>query len=172
MSTQRPPSQPGCAWTDECIEICIGPAVYADEEGVRATFVNPRRRQIRKIHYDGCYAPRHARQADYILGLVGVVDVIVELKGSDTNVKDAADQVEDTLQSWRRDAKRAPVVSALIVYGRVEGRKRLPGRVPRTRAVVLGLMARFLRHGTLLVIEESGTRQYSFSDFVRQTNAG
>jgi hypothetical protein len=167
MSTPRPPSQPDCVWAENCIEVCTGPSVYVEENGVRATFANPRRRKIRKICYDGCYAPRDSRQADYILGLIGVIDVIVELKGSDTNVKGAAEQVENTLEAWKRDAKRAPLVSALIVYGRIEGPKRLPGRIPRTRAVVLGLIARFLKHGTLLVAEESGTRQYRFEDFVR-----
>jgi hypothetical protein len=167
MSTPGAPSQPDCRWAEDCIEICTGLSVYVEEQGVRATFVNPRRREIRKIHYDGCYAPRTARQADYILGVVDTVDVIVELKGTDTNLKDAADQVESTLETWRRDSKRAPAISALIVYGRIEGPKRLPGRLPRTRAVILGISARFLKHGTLLMIEESGARQYSFSDFMR-----
>jgi hypothetical protein len=171
MSTQRPPSQPDCAWIEDCIEICHGPSVFVDERGVRATFINPRRQEIRKIHYDGCYAPRESRQADYIVGAVGTIDVIVELKGSDTNIKGAADQIESTLEAWKRDPKHAPVVSALIVYGRIEGPKRLPGRLPRARAVILGVEARFLKHGTLLLIEESGARQYQLRDFMGYTNA-
>jgi hypothetical protein len=167
MSTQRPPSQPGCTWVEDCIEICTGPSVYVDKQGVRATFVNPRRRQVRKIHYDACYAPRGSQQADYNIGLIGIIDVVVELKGSDTNIKSAADQMENTLETWKRNQKRAPVIAALIVYGRVEGQKKLPGRLPRTRAVVLGIAARFVKHGALLVIEETGARQYSFNDFLR-----
>jgi hypothetical protein len=76
-------------------------------------------------------------------------------------------QVEETLNAWKRDSKRAPALAALIVYGRIEGRKKLPGRIPRAEAVISGVVARFLKHGTLLVIAESGARQYSFTDFMR-----
>jgi hypothetical protein len=117
------------------------------------------------VHNDGCYAPRDRQQADYIVGLSGVVDVVVELKGSDTNIKGAADQVDTTLEAWKRDSKRAPVIAGLIVYGRIEGTKKLPGRVPRTNAVISGVVARFLKHGTLLVIAENGAKQYSFTEF-------
>lgn len=166
----KPPSQPGCAWVEKCIEECTCRAVFVEEEGVRATFIRPSGgrpsgRKLRKVHYDGCYAPLGSKQADYILGLVGVIDVIVELKKSDTNIQGAADQVESTLHAWRRDPKRAPRIAALIVYGRIEGLKKSPGRIPRTNAVILGVVARFLRHGTLLLIEETGRRKYFFRDF-------
>jgi hypothetical protein len=130
------------------------------------------------VHYDGCYAPRDAQQAgcyaprdaqqaDYIVGIIDTIDVVVELKGSDTNIKGAADQVERTLDTWKQDQKRAPAVAALIVYGRIEGLKKLPGRLPRAKAVISGVVARFLKHGTLLVVAENGARQYSFTDFRR-----
>jgi hypothetical protein len=162
----KPPSQDGCSWVEECIEECDGPTLFVEEEGVRATFRNTRRQRLRKVHNDGCYAPAVLLQADYILGLNGVVDVVVELKGSDTKIKSAADQVESTLLRWRQDAKRAPEVAALIVYGRVEGPKKLPGRIPRAKAVITGVVARFLRRGTFLIIEETGRKQYSFRDFM------
>jgi hypothetical protein len=142
-------------WVEECIEECDAESLFVEEQGVRATFVNPRGRRLRKVHYDSCYAPHEARQADYIVGLVGVLDVVVELKGSDTNIRGAADQVEDTLNAWQRDLKRAPTLAALIIYGRIEGRKKLPGRIPRAEAVISGVVARFLKHGTLLVIAEN-----------------
>lgn len=166
MNGQKPPSQDGCSWVEECIEECSGPTLYVEEEGVRATFRNPRGERFRKVHYDRCYAPAESRHADFIVGLIGVIDVVVELKGSDTNIKGAADQVESTIEAWGADAKRAPRIAALIVYGRIEGPKRLPGRIPRTRAVILGVVARFLRRGTLLLIEETGRRQYSFREFL------
>jgi hypothetical protein len=172
MSTQRPPSQPGCAWVEECIEICTGRSVYVEDEGVRATFLNPKRSKIRKIHYDGCYAAKMGRQADFILGLPKVVDVIVELKGSDANLKDAALQIESTLESWKEEEKSEEVIAALIIYGRIEGKKKLPGRVPRTAAVILGLTAEFFkRHKKLLLIKENGEMQFSFNDFLRKTSA-
>jgi hypothetical protein len=161
----KPPRQDGC-WVEECIEECDGPTLYVEEEGVRATFRNPRRQRLRKVHYDGCYAAPRSPQADYILGIDGVIDVVVELKGSDTKIKSAADQVESTVHAWRQDAKHAPRIAALIIYGRIEGPKKLPGRMPRAKAVISGVIARFLNRGTLLIIEETGKRQYSFRDFM------
>jgi hypothetical protein len=134
MNTQRPLSQPDCTWTEECIEVCTGPSVFVADRGVRATFVNPRRREIRKIHYDSCYSQQVGRQADFIVGLRGTIDVIVELKGSDTNIRGAADQVEDTLNAWQRDLKRAPTLAALIIYGRIEGRKNLQDQLDEITA--------------------------------------
>jgi hypothetical protein len=172
MTTQKPPSQQGCAWVEDCIEICTGDSVFVEDQGVRATFLNRRHRDVRKIHYDGCYAAVSGRQADYIVGLVGTIDVIVELKGSDANLKDAALQVESTLDTWRRDAKREKTIAALIVYGRIEGPKKLPGRFPRAAAVILGLTAEFLKtHKILLRIHENGERQFAFNDFLRKTDA-
>jgi hypothetical protein len=172
MSTQRPPSQPGCTWSENCIEICTSRTVYVEDRAVRATFRNPRGKQVRKIHYDGCYFAGREKRADYIVGLCGTIDVIIELKGSDTNLKDAASQVENTLGDWRFDPKSARRFGALIVYGRIEGPKKLPGRVPRAAAVISGLRAEFLKtHAILLLIQENGERQYTFNDFLRLNDA-
>ena len=81
MTKPRPPSQPGCKWIERCIESCDDPAVFVEENGVRATFANPRRRRIRKVYYDGCYwTNRGELKADYIVGLPSVLDVIVNSK--------------------------------------------------------------------------------------------
>lgn len=168
MSGRKPPSQPGCTWVEDCIEMCTDPSVYVEEDGVRATFANRRRKQIRKIHYDGCYYAGRERRADYIVGFPGTIDVIVELKGTDTNLKGAAQQVENTLDSWQQDRKRARTIAALIVFGRIEGRKKLPGRVPRAEAAISGLRAEFLKtHRKLLLIHENGEKRFSFEDFLQ-----
>ncbi|MFP5207154.1 MAG: hypothetical protein ACLGP3_08495 [Acidobacteriota bacterium] len=168
MSGRKPPSQPGCTWDEDCIEMCTGRSVYVEEDGVRATFANRKRKQIRKIHYDGCYYTGRDRRADYIVGLPGTVDVIVELKGTDTNLKGAAQQVENTLGSWQQDKKHATTIASLIVYGRIEGKKKLPGRVPRAEAAKSSLRAAFLRaHGKLLLIHQNGEKRFSFEDFLR-----
>lgn len=139
---------------------------------MHATFLNTQRKKIRKIHYDGCYFTGHGRQADYIIGLPGAIDVIVELKGSDANVKDAAAQVESTLDAWTQDAKSEKTIAALIIYGRIEGKKKLPGRVPRAAAVILGLTAEFLKtNNKLLLIHQNGEKQFTFNDFLRKANA-
>lgn len=168
MSGQKPPSQRGCTWVEDCIEMCAGRTVYVEDEGVRATFANPRRRQVRKIHYDGCYYRGREQRADYIVSLSGTIDVIVELKGTDTNLKVAAQQVENTLDSWQQDRKRARTIAALIVYGRIEGKKKLPGRVPRAEAAISGLRAEFLKtHRKLLLIHQNGEKRFSFEDFLQ-----
>jgi len=166
MNGQKSPSQLGCEWVEECIEMCVARSVYVEENGVRATFANSQRKQVRKIHYDGCFYTGRGERADYIVGLTDVIDVIVELKGTDTNLKDAARQVEKTLDKWEEHQMRARSIAALIIYGRVEGRKKLPGRAPRTEAVISGLRAEFLkRRRTVLVIHENGRKRFSFRDF-------
>jgi hypothetical protein len=168
MSKPRPPSQPGCTWVENCIEICTGRAVHVEDQGVRATFTNLRRRQVRKIHYDRCYFTGEGKRADYIVGLPRVIDVIVELKGTDTNLKIAARQVDNTLDNWKQDPQRARIIAGLIIYGRIEGKKKLPGRVPRTEAVILGLRAEFLKtRKTLLRIHQNGERRFTFDDFLQ-----
>src|ERR1700679_3949066 len=109
MNTQRPPSQPGCTWIENCVEICTDTSVYVEDHGVRATFRNPQINRIRKIHYDDCYFTGEGKQADFIVGLPTIIDVIVELKGSDTNLKDAALQIESTLDVWKDDPNRARI---------------------------------------------------------------
>jgi hypothetical protein len=166
MNEQRPPSQAGCSWSEECIEICTVRSVYVEERGVSAAFANPRRKQVRKVHFDGCYYTGREKRADYILSLPNTIDVIVELKGSDTNLKAAARQVESTADIWEHDPNRSGRIAALVVYGRIEGKKKLPGRVPRLEAAALGIEADFLyRRHILLLVRENGRKKFTFADF-------
>lgn len=166
MNGQRHPSQPGCEWVEECIEICTGRSIYVEDKGVRATFSNPQLRRVRKVHFDGCYYTGREKRADYIVGLPDGIDVIVELKGTDTNLKAAARQVESTVDIWEQDPNRARRIAALIVYGRIEGKKKLPGRVPRLEAAVLGLAADLLdRRQILILVRENGRSKFTFRDF-------
>jgi hypothetical protein len=173
MTTLKPPSQSGCRWVEECIESCDAAAIYVEEQGVGATFLNPRRKQIRKIHYDGCYnkTPNELK-ADYIVGMPDVLDVIVELKGSDTNIKDAYSQVESTLEAWRVSPVRYRKIACLIVYGRIEGKKKLAGRVPRANSMKDSAERQFLgANKALLLVRESGSEQFRFNDFFRKNDA-
>jgi len=176
MTIQKPLSQPGCEFVDKCIEYFDAPSVWVEDRGVRATFLNPRRKAIRKIFYDGCYSPeKEVKQADFIVSLVEIIDVIVELKGSDTNLtgdRGAGRQVEYTLHAWRQDTNRSSRIAALIIFGRIEGKKKRPGRVPRAEAAISGLQAEFQRvHKILLLIHENGEKQFSFNDFLRKKDA-
>jgi hypothetical protein len=175
MTIPKPPSQPGCEWVEECIELCTGTSVYVEERGVAATFLNPRRRQVRKIHYDGCYnTVAGAYKADYILGIRGVIDVVVELKGSHTNLKYASKQVASTLGVWQGDPNRWGRLGALIVYGAIQTRDDLPRRRPKAfssiQAVENDFRSKF-KGRVLLFIHESGEKKFRFNDFLRKPNA-
>jgi hypothetical protein len=171
MTIQKPPSQPGCEWVEECIESCDATSVYVEEHGVGATFLNPRRKQIRKVHYDGCYSSTSGiLKADYIVGMPEVVDVIVELKGSD--LKHASAQVGSTLEAWQLNPIRFPKIVCLIVFGRIEGKKKKAGRTPRMNSLKESVEREFLRRNkTLLWVRESGSEQFRFNDFLRKRDA-
>lgn len=176
MTIPKPPSQPGCGWVEECIEICTARSVFVEERGIRATFRNPKGRRIRKIHFDGCYrGTTPGRRADFIVGLWERIDIVVELKGSDGNLtgtSGAYEQIESTLELWKIDELRYPRIAAVIVYGRITVKKKLPGRVPSASAERLALEARFLeKHKVLLLICENGQKQFGFNDFLRKSDA-
>ena len=100
MTITKPPSPPDCNSTDDCIEMCTNDHVILGENGVEVHFDNSRGETIRKIHYDGCYCKDGSvLKADFIVGFSKLVDVIVELKGSD--LRHAYSQVEHTLARWR-----------------------------------------------------------------------
>ncbi|MGA2048426.1 MAG: hypothetical protein ABSG96_12075 [Terracidiphilus sp.] len=153
MTRRKPRSEPDAA-REECIEFSNGTSLHVAEQGVGATFLNPRRKQLRKVRYDGCYnRPAGRGQADYIVGFHGMVDVIVELKGSD--LKRALVQIEDTLGAWEQELIRFPQIVCLIVFGHT---------FPRMNSR-LGFIERefLLAHRTLLWLRESGTEKFKFS---------
>lgn len=171
MTIQKPPSQPGCEWVEECIETCDAASIYVEERGVRASFLNPQHKPIRKVHYDGCYnkSPRLLK-ADYIIGTHDVLDVIVELKGSD--LKHASAQIEATLEAWKHNPIRFRRIACLIVFAHIGAKKKDAGRVPRLDSARESLERQFLRRNkTLLWVRESGSGQFTFNDFLRKHDA-
>jgi hypothetical protein len=139
---------------NDCIEYTNETSLHINEHGVAATFVNLRRKELRKVEYDRCYNRRAGRrQADYIIGFNMAIDVIVELKGSD--LKHAVSQIEDTLEAWTIDPIRFPKIVCLIVYGHT-----FPKMTSR-----IGVMEREfeLDHNTLLQIRPSGEKKFRFS---------
>jgi hypothetical protein len=176
MTIPRLPSQSGCESDDECVEICDAVSVFVEERGIRATFINPRRERIRKITYDGCYCEDdHVKQADFIVGLVDFLDVIVELKGTDTNLRGgrgADRQIDYAVRSWQNAPQRAPKIAALIIFGKIEGKRKRPGRRPRANAAKEAVERDFLRrHKVLLLVHENGEKQFRFADFTRGRDA-
>jgi hypothetical protein len=109
------------------------------------------------------------KQADYIVGMPAVVDVILELKGSD--LKHAYSQVESTLDAWKTSEIRFPQIACLIVYGRIEGKKKRAGRVPRMDSIRATLELDFYRtNRALLWIRESGSEKFTFNEFLRKND--
>jgi hypothetical protein len=174
MTTQEPPSQLGCEWVEECIETCRCRSVNVDENGVQAWFRNQAQEEIRKIHYDGCYEEAEGTQkADFILGLPDVIDVVIELKGSHTNLGHAYEQIVDTIEAWRLSPIRYPRIAALIIYGTIWARDRLPRRRPKARSSAQTVLGDFRKHfhgKILLQIHESGEKQFTFNEFLRKND--
>ena len=155
MTRQKPLNEPEDTRGEECIEFTNKTSLHIQEEGVGATFLNPRRRELRKVRYDGCYNRTNGRgQADFIVGFHRSVDVIVELKASDR--KRALIQIEDTLVAWEKDPIRFPQIVCLIVFGHT---------FPRMNSR-LGVIERefLLSHRTLLWMRESGSEKFRFSN--------
>lgn len=166
MTISKAPSQLGCDWEEDCIEVCDADPVYVEENGVRASFPNPQRRKMRKIHYDGCYNNNEDQlKADYIIGVPKSLDIIVELKGSDR--QHARDQLESTLEAWKESPIRHARIICLIVYGRLWGKNRKAGRIPKSNSRNESMELDFLRrHKVLLLIRESGSANFRFADLL------
>jgi len=154
MTVRKPPRPAGQPQTNECVEFSNVTSLHINEHGVGATFINLRRKELRKVQYDGCYNRRAGRgQADYIVGFDRAIDVIVELKGSD--LKHAVSQVTDTLEDWAENEIRFPKIVCLIVYGHT-----FPKMTSR-----IGVIEREfeLDHKSLLHIRPSGEKKFKFS---------
>lgn len=175
MTTLRPPSHPGCVWIEPCIEMCTGRSVCVDENGVQAWFRNSDQTQIRKVHYDGCYdTTEGAYKADFILGQPEVIDVVIELKRSHGNLKQAFNQIVSTLEGWADSPIRYRKLAALIIYGEIWTRDNLPRRRPKALSSVQTVLADFRKEfegKVRLLIYESGEKQFTFNDFLRNEDA-
>jgi hypothetical protein len=85
-----------------------------EEQGRSANFTNQDRTVIRKIRVDGCLITTGVR-CDWILSHPTVVDVLIELKGTDVN--HALEQLERTIEVWLLHPERIGIskLSALVV---------------------------------------------------------
>jgi hypothetical protein len=91
-----------------------------------------------------------------------IVDVIVELKGSD--LKHAVTQIEITLAAWNADPIRYPRIVCLIVFGRIEANRKGVGKIPHMGSKAGTIEREFLlTHKTLLWVRESGSEKFRFN---------
>jgi hypothetical protein len=144
----------------ECIEFCNLTSLPVDDEGIGATFVNPRRRELRRIKYDKCYFQTlEGGRADFIIGYDRDIDIILELKGSD--LRHALIQVTDTLERWKTEEIRYKQIVCLIVYGHT---------FPRARSNRGAMERDFLdSHHSLLWIRQNGEERFNFRKLAGRT---
>jgi hypothetical protein len=108
-----------------CLEwLAVSQIKTPPENGKAATFANPTNTRVLLVHADRycrkgrkgcteCFFERDQKVADYIVSKPGVVDVIVELKGTD--VMAAVEQIEATISPWQAHERSSGRIGALIV---------------------------------------------------------
>jgi hypothetical protein len=162
MKARKPRRNVTALVEHECITYSDRTSIHVSENGVGATFRNPRRKLVRAVRYDGCYhTALDARCADYIVGVQAIGDVILELKGSDLDR--AVSQVGGTLIEWRTDPMHFEPIACLIVFG---------SRIPRitTRSAVFEREF-FQDNRVLLWIRESGSEKFNFRKLLGKSDA-
>lgn len=104
--------------TSDCIETVRHTKVKVEENGRSAVFLNQEAVPIRRITVDGCLVTTGIR-CDKLISHPTIVDVLVELKGSD--VKHALEQIAATMEIWEVHQERVPGsrMSGLIVCSQV-----------------------------------------------------
>jgi hypothetical protein len=138
---------------DNCVETVHDSKIKVEEHGRKAVFLNQDRREVRIVSVDGCLISGASPRADFILSKPTVVDVIVELKGKD--IFHAKEQIMATLLFWSSHPPYSQRIAGLIICS----------RSPATSSVLQVMKQKARRNGILLVIEESGRREYSFDAF-------
>ena len=144
-----------------CIESLRHSKVKVHDPGtnVSAVFLNPEKRTIERIRVDGCLAPAQQTAADFLISLPSVVDVIVELKGTD--LRKAFAQVEatiDFLQQRKNVQKKppnSPVIGILIICSEY------PSKNTRIQSKRDSLSKRGIR----VVVSTHNGAEFNFSTF-------
>jgi hypothetical protein len=141
-----------------CIETINHPKIRVSDPGTgkSAILLNPDRGRARRIRMDGCLAPAGSVAADWIVSKPAVVDVIVELKGS--NVDHAVEQIEATLRFWVRhvEYQEGQQIGAWIICS----------EFPRASLRANRYRESFRAGGRILLISTHNSEERPFSDFV------
>lgn len=95
-------------------------------------------------------------RADYIVSHSKIVDVIIELKGSDT--AKAISQIRATRSIWLQHELSGNTLGALIVRG--------PGVHPRVSASIDRWKREFRERFKMKLLVETRNRDYEFSEFL------
>jgi len=145
-----------------CIESLSHSKIKVHDRGtnVSAVFLNPERRIVQRIRVDGCLAPAGQTAADFLVSLPSIVDVIVELKGTD--LRRALEQVEATVEflqnrkNFQKKPPNSPLTGILIICSEY------PSKNPRIQRKRDALGKRGIR---VLVSTHNGG-EFSFSTFL------
>ena len=137
------------------IQIHTGEWVVVEENKRRARFRRPNAETVWIVHVDGGLITAGER-ADYIVAHPKIIDVIVELKGSD--VSKAIAQIRATRPIWLRSEWAGPKHGALVVRGQGIHPKLLP-RFERWKR-------EFRKTLKMKLLIETRNRDYEFVDFL------
>ncbi len=129
--------------------------VVVQENRRRAGFHNPGKASILVVHVDGGLITSGER-ADYIVANPAVVDVIVELKGSDTSK--AINQIRATRLVWAGHRLAGRQFGALVVRGQ--------GVSPKTTASIDRWEREFRKTFKMKLMVATRNRDYRFSEFL------
>jgi hypothetical protein len=120
-----------------------------------ASFRKPHGEEVLIIQVDGGLITDGER-ADYIVAHIRTVDVIVELKGSDTSK--AIRQIRATRPVWMRHELAGTRLGALVVRGQ--------GIHPKTTASIDRWQREFRKTFKMKLLIETRNRNYEFSEFL------
>lgn len=132
-----------------------GEWIVVKENKRSARFRNPNNEPVLVIHVDGGLITEGER-ADYIVAHSRVVDVVVELKGSD--VSKAIDQIRATRLVWILHEMAGKKLAALVVRGQ--------GIHPKTTASVDRWQREFRKTFKMKLLVETRNRDYEFIEFL------
>jgi hypothetical protein len=132
-----------------------GPWAVIQENNRTARFRHGRHEVVLIVHVDDGLIGAGER-ADYILAHPRIVDVIVELKGSDT--AKAIRQIKTTRPIWLRHELCGQRLGALIVRGQ--------GLHPKESARVERWKREFRKTFEMRLLVESRNRDYEFEEFL------
>jgi len=120
-----------------------------------ARFHKLRDEEVLVVQVDGGLITEGER-ADYVVAHTRIVDVIVELKGSDTSK--AIGQIRATRPVWMRHELAGTKLAALVVRGQ--------GIHPKTAASIVRWQREFRKTFKMKLLIETRNRNYEFAEFL------
>ncbi|HEX4029627.1 MAG TPA: hypothetical protein VHX20_04645 [Terracidiphilus sp.] len=139
-----------------------------EENGKSVIFLNSQGATVLLVHADrycrkgrsdctDCFFEKDQKVADYIVSKPGIVDVIVELKGTD--VMAAVEQIEATIRTWNVHERCTGKIGALIVSSK-------GGAHPKVVAKFLIKQEQFKKRGIKLRRVTDPSPTFEFPAFV------